>query len=482
MKRRAWAILASTASVVVVASACSDLFEDPSQCSFDRDCERFGQAICDIARKVCVPGVPGVDGGRAEDGGPIDTPDGYAPIDAKTPPSCDIDPKPVADVPGTVAQTAQGAQVDLTTSMTLDCSKDWRLVGRLVVKPGAVLTIQPGTTVLADKATNAGIVVQPGGKIIARGTADKPIVFTSAVTPRATGDWRGIHILGAAPPANQTIDGNDPALAYGGANAADDSGALEYVRIEYGGAGLVLGGVGSTTLIDNVEVRRTNDNCFMFAGGTVNAKHLVCQFPADEMFEFGSGYVGKLQFLFGHKTPAGAGHHGVLADNAFPTIYNATLCGDNVAREGMGIVFRNNARIDLADFVVQGWNTGLDAVGTLGPTVEIRNSIVAENATNPAYVEDAAQTDQNSPLFNDDNGYDEIAQFNDQNRGNKVTPAGLLECYDPAAPKPYPNAALGGARTPPNDGFFDAAATFVGAVKDPNDAWIRGKWLRFAAD
>lgn len=480
--RRAWPGLAFAA--VVGFAACGDLFEDPQQCAFDRDCERFGDAKCDIARKICVPSSTLLDGGtNGDDGGVSDSPDGGTTTpDGGTPPSCDVPNKPVSDVPGTVTQTAQGAENDLTTALTLDCTRDWRLVGRLVVKAGAVLTIQAGTTILADKISNAGIVVQPGGKIIARGTSDKPIVITSAVTPHAAGDWRGVFVLGAAPPANSSLDTNDPVLGYGGATADDESGALEFVRIEYSVKGLVLAGAGTKTKVDSVQVRRTTDDCFDLYGGTVNAKHLVCQFPGDELFETGNGYVGKLQYLFGHKTGAGNNHNGLLVDSSMVTAYNVTLCGDNVANNGTGIVFRSNARMDVANFVVSGWNTGLDAVGTVGMPLEIRNSIVADNATNPAYAEDPAQMDQNSPLFNDDNGYDEIAQFNDPARANKTTPAGLVDCFDPAAPKPYPPAAIGGARTPPNDGFFDATATFLGAVADPNDAWIRGKWLRFAAD
>ncbi len=466
-------------SVLVVAAACGELFEDPQQCAFDRDCTRFGPSVtCDISRRVCVEGAAATSDGGA-DGTvqpPVDAGDGF---DAYTPPSCDISPKPVADVPGAITDTAQGPQNDMTTSVTLDCAKDWRLVGRLVVKAGATLTIQPGTRILADKQSNAGIVVQPGGRIIARGTADKPIVMTSAVTPATAGDWRGLFVLGAAPPQGGVLVGGDAVLDYGGITPDDESGALEFVRIEYSASGLTMGGVGSKTLVDHVEVLRPNDNCFVINGGRVNVKHLVCQAPVDEMFELNAGYQGKMQFLFGFKTGPGAGHHGFLADNAFPTVYNATVCGDNVPRPGYGLVFRNNARLDMNNAIFMGWATGIDAVGTLGTPIEIRNSIIADNATNPAYAENDPDAGPNSPNLDDDNGFDEIAHLADGNRANRTSSAGLVNCYDVAAPQPYPAAALGGARTPPNDGFFDPAATYVGAVRDANDAWFRGRWLRF---
>lgn len=466
-------------SVLLVAVACGELFEDPQQCAFDRDCTRFGPSVtCDITRKVCVEdSVATRDGGV--DGSSVPTPDAGDGFDASTPPSCDISPKPVADVPGATTDTAQGPQKDVTTSLTLDCSKDWRLAGRLVVKAGATLTIQPGTKILADKQTNAGIVVQPGARIVARGTSDKPIVITSAVSPATSGDWRGVFVLGNAPPGGGVLVNGDPVLNYGGNVADDESGALEFVRIEYSASGLTLAGVGSKTLVDNVEILRPNDNCFVINGGRVNTKHLVCEAPVDEMFELGNGYQGKMQFLFGFKTGPGGGHNGFLTDNAYPTVYNATMCGDNVAREGYGLVFRNGSRLEMNNAIFSGWATGIDAVGGLGTPIEIRNSIVADNATNPAFAEDAGIADQNSPLFDDDNGFDEIAHLADGNRANRASSAGLVNCYDVAAPQPYPATALGGARTPPNDGFFDPTATYVGAVKDPNDAWIRGRWLRF---
>ena len=199
--------------------------------------------------------------------------------------------------------------------------------------------------------------------------------------------------------------------------------------------------------------------------------------PADEMFEVNAGFSGKLQFLYGQKRPQGANHHGLLVDDAFPVVYNATLCGDNVANAGTGVLFRNNARLDLGNAIVAGWFTGADAVGTIGMPVDVRSSVFDGNATNPAYAEDPAQMDQASPLFNDDNGYDELAMLGDPARANKATSAGLVDCYDPAAPKPWPNAALGGARTPPADGFFDTTATYVGAVKDGSDPWLRAKWI-----
>jgi hypothetical protein len=463
VKRSGLFVFAFSSAVLLGAgAACSELFDDPQQCAFDRDCEAVAKGSrCDIKQRICVPStLASVDSGVTPPG---PTGDGGAAPDADTfPAACDLSPKPEADVPGTVASTGQGVQIDLASDLTLDCSKDWRLGARLVVKSGAVLTIQAGTKVLMDKAANAGIVVQPGGRIVARGTADRPVVLTSNAPAPAVGDWRGLVLLGAAPPTGGTVDGVDPLLGYGGNAADDSSGALEFVRIEWSTAGLILGGVGNKTSLDGIQVRRSNDNCFVFTGGTAQAKHLVCQFPADEMFEMNAGFNGKLQYVFGSKTPAGPNHNGVLADSSFPQVYNATICGNNVANQGSGLLFRNGARLDFANAIVTGWGLGVEAGGNIGNPLEVRSSVIAENATNPANAVDA--------------GFDTLAMLNDQGRANRFTPAGLVDCYDPAAPKPWPGTAIVG-RTPPNDGFFDTAATYVGAVRDANDPWLRAPWI-----
>jgi hypothetical protein len=106
------------------------------------------------------------------------------------------------------------------------------------VKSGATLTIQPGTIIKGDKATKGTLIVEPGAKIIADGTAQKPIVFTSAQAKgsRNSGDWGGIIVLGKATTnkATPTIEGENT-TTYGGSDDADNSGTLRYVRIEFAG-------------------------------------------------------------------------------------------------------------------------------------------------------------------------------------------------------------------------------------------------------
>ena len=67
------------------------------------------------------------------------------------------------------------------------------------VPSGVTLTIPAGTVIKGDKASRKGtLIVQPGGKLVANGTASSPVVFTSAQPAggRDRGDWGGIVMLG----------------------------------------------------------------------------------------------------------------------------------------------------------------------------------------------------------------------------------------------------------------------------------------------
>ena len=168
------------------------------------------------------------------------------------------------------------------------------LSGFVYVEDGATLNIEPGTIIRGEKDTKGSLIITRGSKINALGTVDQPIVFTSNEPEGARnyGDWGGLIILGDAPinvPGGIAVieggvDTPEGDGTYGGANAADNSGSLIYVRIEYPGIpfvagneinGLTCGGVGSGTVIDHVMVSRSGDDAFEFFGGTVNAKYLI---------------------------------------------------------------------------------------------------------------------------------------------------------------------------------------------------------------
>jgi hypothetical protein len=212
---------------------------------------------------------------------------------------------------------------------TLSADTLYLMTGLYYVEPGYSLTIEPGTVILGDSETGGTLIVTRGAQIFAQGTQQRPIVFTSekAAGARAPGDWGGVIILGEAPvnKVEPLIEGGlipgscaGGGGTYGGANAADNSGVFSYVRIEFCGFrfqqdnevnGLTMGGVGSGTTINHVQVSYSNDDSFEWFGGTVDCPYLVAFGGTDDEFDADFGYRGKVQFAFGLRDP----------DNSDPT-------------------------------------------------------------------------------------------------------------------------------------------------------------------
>lgn len=205
----------------------------------------------------------------------------------------------------------------VTVSADITSSTTWSgvvlLQNKIYVKNNATLTIQPGTVILGDKATQGSLIVTRGAKLNAIGTASQPIVFTSnqAVGLRAPGDWGGVVLLGLArnnqPGGVANIEGIVPTTdtQYGGSFDTDNSGTIKYVRIEFAGIalepnkeinGLTFGSVGSGTTVDYVQVTLSGDDSFEWFGGTVNCKHLISYRTVDDDFDTDFGYRGKVQF------------------------------------------------------------------------------------------------------------------------------------------------------------------------------------------
>lgn len=223
----------------------------------------------------------------------------------------------------TITQTVSG---DITTNTTWTSNKVWEIDGVVRVKAGATLTIEAGTFIkakpLAAGVATGVLVITKTGKINAQGTVNAPVVFTSynlldgnAATTATPGDFGGLVILGDAAVNNgsdsNVIEGlgdqlvNPSDFYYGGSNNLHNGGSLNYVRIEFAGRildaitgveinGLTLGGVGSGTTIDHVQVSYGRDDSFEFFGGTVNASHLVSLASDDDNFDFDLGYTGTI--------------------------------------------------------------------------------------------------------------------------------------------------------------------------------------------
>ena len=223
--------------------------------------------------------------------------------------------------------TTQNLAGNLTTDLTLKSGIDHTLTGTLLVKDGATLTIEAGVRVKAlAGGTDVYILVEKGGKIIADGTAASPIVFTSNATNPQAGDWGGIVVNGKAPLSRQSTATSNAAtevnstIFFGGNNTNDNSGILNYVKIEYSGAriddeaehnGLTLNGVGAGTTVSNIAIFNGDDDAIEFFGGSVNATNILVVNAKDDMFDFTQGYTGTCTNLYGIRE---AGYTAVTSD------------------------------------------------------------------------------------------------------------------------------------------------------------------------
>ncbi len=223
-------------------------------------------------------------------------------------------------------------EVDIASNTTWTADNQYLLVGFINVQAGATLTIEPGTVIFGDKATKGTLIINRGARIEAAGTAAQPIVFTSGEAPgsRAPGDWGGLILCGRSvinnPGGTAVVEGGVEAV-FGGTDAADNSGTLSHVRIEFPGIayatdneinGLTIAGVGTGTTIDHVQVSFSGDDSFEFFGGSANVKHLVAFSGRDDDFDMDNGYSGRVQFgvvLRGPNFADPSGSNGFEHDN-----------------------------------------------------------------------------------------------------------------------------------------------------------------------
>ncbi|MDB4949944.1 MAG: Fibronectin type domain protein [Gemmatimonadetes bacterium] len=265
----------------------------------------------------------------------------------------------------------------ITQSTTLYADSLYVLSGYVKVSNGATLTIQPGTRIVGDTLTpGSSLWILRGSKIQAVGTADKPIVFTSARTAdnRKPGDWGGIVIVGNAP-INRTatpIFTEGPVGAAenyaGGSSWTDNSGTLKYVRVEFAGydvsngAGQELNSissyaVGSGTTYDYVQSMAGLDDSFEFFGGAVDIRHMVSYEAGDDHYDWTEGYRGRGQYLIALQTTVVTPRAGTGTVSSDPRGFE----GDGCENDKAGCTYANTpySQPVWANFTVIGPGTGV---------------------------------------------------------------------------------------------------------------------------
>ncbi len=297
----------------------------------------------------------------------------------------------------------------ISSSETWTNDKIYVLNQKVVVEAGVTLTIQEGTIIKGSPGTGSlasALIVARGGTINAAGTADRPIIFTSTqdniqvgqtegtnLDENDRGLWGGLLILGNAPSSFkgdvsevqiEGIPADDTFGLYGGSQADDNSGVLQYISIRHGGAligegneinGLTLGGVGSGTVIDNIEVVANVDDGIEFFGGTVNATNLFVWAAGDDALDIDQAYSGTIDnamVVLGEASDHGLEIDGPegTATGSF-TLRNVTLVGNDVTSGGEYADYRSRATGTTENVYAYNFPDGKD--------VELDNNGVSQN-------------------------------------------------------------------------------------------------------
>lgn len=378
--------------------------------------------------------------------------------------------QPLPVQPDSILKTPVTSRVKLTNQ------KIYALDGYVFVDDGGILEIEPGTIILGDTVgQNSALCINRGGKILAVGTPQLPIIFTSSAPPgqRRPGDWGGVLICGRArtnhPGGEAALEGgiadaNRVRGWFGGSDDDDNSGVLRYVRIEFGGIaaapnqelnGLTLGGVGRGTQIDHVMVSYANDDSYEWFGGTVNAKYIIAYRGLDDDFDGDNGFSGKVQFALSIRDPQIAdvsGSHLFEFDNDAQGSWNTPLTNaifsnltaigplkDTSWTTGTGnnkfnprystmVQIRRNARLSIFNSVMLGWPKGLEILGSNSQnaakqdSIEIRNNYIYGIKSQLFYVDGSNPAIPNNwllfPQFNN------FADLSSPMRANLIDPFG----------------------------------------------------------
>jgi hypothetical protein len=290
----------------------------------------------------------------------------------------------------------------IDTNITLTSNNNYIIEGLTYMVNNATLTIQPGTTIKGNFTGSnvAALIITRGAKIVANGSANAPIVFTSASPTPRSGDWGGIVICGRARVNSSSSAGAGTYLVEGGINNSfndgiaggtnddDSSGVMRYVRIDYAGYAfnpdqeinsLTLAAVGRKTVIEYIQVSYAKDDAYEWFGGSVNCKYLVSYKTQDDDFDTDLGYSGTVQFgiIFRDSAIADISRSEAFESDNDPNGTNATpqtnaifsnitVLGPRANLNNIGnslylsaVQVRRNTAISIFNSVFMGWSVGI---------------------------------------------------------------------------------------------------------------------------
>jgi hypothetical protein len=434
---------------------------------------------------------------------------------------------PVAKTYSETTTTKGNGQFAFATSTHITANETWsgviKLDGWVYVDAGATLTINAGTVIRGTE--KSALIIQRGAKINAVGTSSNPIVFTSnqAAGLRTTSNWGGVVLCGNA--TNNIAGGVGTAEGgitsqYGGTDDTDNSGKLQYVRIEFAGYeiatgseinGLTLYSVGSGTTIDHIQVSYSGDDAFEWFGGTVNAKYLISYKTEDDDFDTDNGFRGMVQYgvalrindivdtdaanAFESDNDASGSTsvpftHAVFSNiSAFGPSITATNPASLATKhaDGSAMRLRRNTRLQIYNTAFLGWGKGLRLESDGSQTsansdlLTVQNCILAGTRADN-FIQDASATVMTAATM--ETWYKATSRHNSvltNNTDVKITDPFNFKSpnFQPATDSPVKNASYwySGSSTNTttasiNSSFFDHVS-YVGAF-DGTTNWTTG--------
>ena len=426
------------------------------------------------------------------------------------------------DPPRPTTEANVFTDTDLRKEMLADSNVTWKdtiiINGPVYVQDDEVLTIQAGS-VIKGRAKAAGetasaLIIARGGKIMAEGTSQAPIIFTyetdpldGTTSPTTRGRWGGVIILGkaelnseAGETAIEGIPTGETRALYGGEDDTDNSGVLRYISIRHGGAvigagneinGLTLGGVGSETTLEYIEIVGSQDDGIELFGGTANIRYLISAYNQDDAVDYDEGYRGFCQFVIIHQDPATeAADRGFECDGgttpedgrpfATPMFVNVTVRGNSGKRVAS---VRDNAGGFFYNALFTGSEKGIDIEKAPGAQHSYKqllddNLVFRSNAfgISSATIEEAYKITEGDPPVSSPADQAALEKLNGRDNTVGLTVIFKTNSSIPSTTTGFPSAYLvtdDDLGSYPNNGHQQA--DYIGAV-DPSttNAWYKG--------
>ncbi len=387
---------------------------------------------------------------------------------------------------------------EISADTTWSC--DVVVSGIVNVTNGATLTVEPGVTVYGK--SGSALVFAQGTKIMAEGTAESPIVFTSsqAAGMRNRGDWGGVVFLGNAATnlmgGTGIAEGLESNPTYGGGtspDAAHSCGTLKYVRVEFAGFelttdnelnGLTFYSCGTGTVVDHVQVHMGDDDGIEIFGGGFDLSHLVLTGISDDSLDLDQGFHGMIQHVFIQQDPADGNYAFEISNQDInldadprtkPMIANVTAIG-GAGPKSNGIKLKEGGTGEFHNVIVMGFNNAqVDLTETQtedqanAGEIMFMNSLFFDNNKSGSglYVVSPMST------------FDLKAFVEKPTNGNLFDMDPQLTSTSWGTPNIVPAAAspaLNGIAPPAI--FTGAPSDFIGAVKDDASDFTKG-WTSF---